>query len=454
MGADGAEARRHGHVVATASSHPSTWSTVGAGDAFCGALVVSLARGHDITDALTYACHAGAVASTDGAPDTCRARERHREQRLRREVGTLGRGYRRYAMSRPVGLLVVVAVVVALTACGDVDVPDAGDRAGFLAHLDARIPALMEESGVRAVAVALVDADRPSAARVYGTADEDGTAVTRGTTFRAASISKTITALAVLDLVGSGAVGLDDPIDDHLTGWQAGHCGVTVRRLLNHTAGLSVPTVAFSPVSTQVPSLQREVDAVRLVSEPGSATLYSGGGYAILQLLVEQLTDTPFARWTGREVLAPLGMSDSSFAALPTAQGFNEAGRPVGDYRYAATAAAGLVTSIDDLARLVDHLVEQEQTTRLMATPATSADDGVDDVTQGLGVFVDDRSGTRVIGHSGQDLGWASQWLAIPDADRGLAILTNSTAGRALAEQISCEWTAWTLGITPDDACP
>jgi len=336
----------------------------------------------------------------------------------------------------------------ALVACGSVP-PDPDDRAGFLAHQRERVPALMDEFGIHGVAIALVTPDGTEV-DTHGLADESGTPVAGETTFRAASISKTVTALGILGLVDAAVVDLDDSVDNHLTSWQVGHDGVTVRRLLDHSSGLSDPYLEFTPIGQELPTLADELADVHLIDEPGASTHYSGGGYAVLQLLIEELTGEPFAAWADHAVLAPLEMSVSSFDRVPNARGWDAQGAPVPDYQYAAPAGAGLVTSIEDLARLVAHvLADPDAHGRLAMTEGE--DSGV---AQGVGAFVDTRSGTTVIGHSGQDVGWAALWLAIPAEGVGLAILTNSDTGLHLATAIGCDWTAWTLGVAVGRACP
>ena len=101
--------------------------------------------------------------------------------------------------------------------------------------------------------------------------------------------------------------------------------GVTIRRLLSHSAGLN--SQDYSPISARpLPSLEQSLsgesggvnarsgsDDVRITMEPGQQRNYSNGGYTLLQLAIEEVTGEPFARYMEREVLDPLGMTHSSF---------------------------------------------------------------------------------------------------------------------------------------------
>ena len=219
------------------------------------------------------------------------------------------------------------------------------------------------------LAVALVHHGRLVWAAGYGVADRTtGQPVTATTRFQAASLSKPVTAWGVLRLVESGRIGLDEPIVGRLRRWRLPPSpfdadGITVRRLLSHTAGLSVHGYvgqrADRPPPSIVASLSGETGdgfPVELLEAPGHRWLYSGGGYSLAQLLVEQLTGRPFTDYMQAEVLEPLGMTASSFhwsRTAATARPHDAHGRQIGDFAFAEQAAAGLVTTAPDLARFL-----------------------------------------------------------------------------------------------------
>ena len=227
----------------------------------------------------------------------------------------------------------------------------------------------MATSTTPGLSVALVHHGQLVWAAGYGVADPaTGQPVTAATRFQAASLSKPVTAWGVLRLVGSGRIGLDEPVIGRLRRWRPPPSpfdadGITVRRLLSHTAGLSVHGYvgqsADRPLSSIASSLSGETGdgfPVELLEAPGRGWLYSGGGYSLLQLLLEELTGRPFADDMQAQVLEPLGMTASSFRwsrTAHTARPHDVDGDPVPDFAFAEQAAAGLVTTAADLARFL-----------------------------------------------------------------------------------------------------
>jgi len=182
------------------------------------------------------------------------------------------------------------------------------------------------------VNVALVDGHE--IVRVEGDLDEP---------FQAGSISKPVAALTVIRLADSGALALDWDVNDQLSSWQLpGGDGVTPRRLLSHTAGLGVPFCPGYPEGKSVPSLVDELSGVGIEGQLGEFR-YSGGGYALLQLLVEDVAGSSFADVARELVLEPLGMTRSTFVQS-------------GGRVYPEQAAAGLWTTAADLGRFVSEL--------------------------------------------------------------------------------------------------
>ena len=202
-----------------------------------------------------------------------------------------------------------------------------GDIAGFL---DAA--AKIVDSSNRGNAVfALIDDGS-----VHGVhAVSVGEAADVNTVFQTASLSKWITAWGVMALVQEGKLDLDAPVSTYLTRWKLPESKfdnnkVTVRRLLSHTAGLidGLGYAGFAPnapVQSLEESLKRPADVspgksgtIAVGYEPGSEWRYSGGGYAILQLLIEEVSGESFESYMQRVVFHPLGMVRSTFDWTPT----------------------------------------------------------------------------------------------------------------------------------------
>jgi CubicO group peptidase (beta-lactamase class C family) len=339
----------------------------------------------------------------------------------------------------------------------------------------------MDTYDVPGVTIALVEDGAVVWNSGFGVADTStGEPVTSETVFRVASISKPVAAWAVLSLVDGGAIGLDSPVHTHLSRWQLpgsvfDEDGVTVRRLLSHSAGTSVDYINFIPGTEPMPTLQEQLAGawsdggpVELIAEPGTQYSYSGAGYSILQLLVEEVTGDEFGTWAKREVLDPLGMSHSTFdqaTAIPgLATGHDSAAEPIQPYRYAGLAGAGLFSTAADLGRFVAAAMpgrDGEAPGRGVLEPETvdamlsaEIDTEVPGIGSGLGYLLDHRSGTLVAAHSGSDVGWNAKVLFVPSAERGIVILTNSDNGGNLHVQLGCAWSAWATDQAITDVCP
>lgn len=206
-----------------------------------------------------------------------------------------------------------------------------------------------------------------------------GESVDRDTLFRVASLSKWISASGAMTLVEAGKLDLDTPVSAYLTRWtlpesEFDNSGVTVRRLLSHTAGLTdgLGYAGFGPGEPVQPledSLTRAADAspgaggtVRVGIEPGTAFEYSGGGYTLLQLLVDEVSGQSFNDYMKAHVLGPLGMTRSAYVldgagASNVAAFYDVDGSPAVHYRFTSLAATSLYTTAADLTRFIQaHL--------------------------------------------------------------------------------------------------
>ena len=305
-----------------------------------------------------------------------------------------------------------------------------------------------------------------------------GKPVDRDTLFQVASLSKWVTALGVMTLVDAGRVDLDAPVDTYLKRWKLPQGAfdnrqVTVRRLLSHTAGLTdgLGYAGFKPgqpIQSLPESLTRAADAspgkdgvVRVGAEPGGEWDYSGGGYTLLQLMIEDVTGETFDAYMRRAVLAPLGMSRSTFV-LPEggvdnlAEFYDVGGKPATHYRFTATGAASLYTSAADLTRLIQaHLpgpggavagrgVLRPQTLQEMRRPHAQQL-GADVWGLGVILYAPTKDGGHIIGHDG-DNEPAINTAARFDPASGDGIIVLQTGNSSLATQIASEWVFWQSG--------
>lgn len=190
----------------------------------------------------------------------------------------------------------------------------------------ASLQELMEKHKVPAVSIAIVKDGELAWAGAYGLAAV-GRPATTDTIFQAASISKPVTAMAVLEMAEQGRLSLDAPVNASLTSWQvpdsdAGQGdAVTLRQILSHRAGLTARGFDGYEVGSPLPTLVQILngappansEAVRIAFPPGGEARYSGGGYTVAQQLLMDVGRATFPTIMDEQVLEPAGMSRSMF---------------------------------------------------------------------------------------------------------------------------------------------
>lgn len=337
-----------------------------------------------------------------------------------------------------------------------------GDEANmFVDQLMRSVPPLLEQGHVPGAALALIHDGEVVWSAGFGVADmESGVLVTADTPFNVASISKAVTAWEIMRLVEAGDIDLDAPANQYLTRWQIPALGrnnadeATIRRILSHTAGLSVDGYrAFEP-DQALPALEdflsgEAAEPVQVMITPGRRFMYSGGGYTALQLLIEELTGESFAERMQQELFAPLGMEHTSFVWTPelgAATAYQPNGQPEPKVVHLDQAAGGLYTSANDLARFFTSGMTDEwltpESVALMHTPV----DGTDGA-YGFGYYVETLpDGSTAVWHDGQGWGARTIFFLIPEKGEGLIILTNIRSGNSIFRQIICEWDMWVNG--------
>lgn len=294
--------------------------------------------------------------------------------------------------------------------------------------------------------------------------------------YQVASLSKWLSAWGVMVLVQDGAVDLDAPVSHYLSRWELppsafDRDGVTVRRLLSHTAGLDdgLGYAGFdSPGAVQSleDSLSMAADAspgaagtVRVAREPGSGWDYSGGGYTLLQLLVEEVSGLAFSDFMAARVFAPLGMTRTTFdhgeaLSLGVAENYRADGSIEPLRYYTAQAAASAFTSTRDLTLFLQaqapgergaaEAVLSRETQRLMRRPH-AAQLGADIWGLGVMLYAPNNAGDFIIGHDGSNEP-AINTAARLDPATGDGIVVLETGDPMLATRIAGEWVFWKTG--------
>jgi CubicO group peptidase (beta-lactamase class C family) len=269
-----------------------------------------------------------------------------------------------------------------------------------------------------------------------------------------ASVSKSFTAFAVLQLVGAGDLGLDDRVAEALPEFRVADPRaeqITVRQLLSHTSGLPNPVIV-GPAGTLEQGVAR-ISGWRLAADPGTRHAYSNANYWVAARLVEVVSGRSFPDYLRQRIFAPLGMA-STHSVITTAEpdpglqgGHVTAyGTAIGTREMVAMSggAGGVITTARDMGRWLAMQNRQGVTAdgrrllsadllRLSHRPQPGAGRG------GLGWQL---SGPGVsparIGHSGNLGGYNAQADLVPSSGYGVAVLLNSfTTTREHAYEIS-----------------
>ncbi|WP_324719930.1 serine hydrolase domain-containing protein [Salinimicrobium sp. HB62] len=312
---------------------------------------------------------------------------------------------------------------------------------------------------VPGVSIAVVRDGRLHWTKGYGLANtRTGKEVTTNTLFQAASISKPLAALAVLKLAEEGKIDLDKDVNQYLKDYRIPQSKfteiekVTPRRLLTHTAGLNVSGFPGYPSKQTIPSttgiLRGEGNTDPVVNDtiPGSRWRYSGGGYTVLQKLVEDVSGMSFEVYMQEHILDPMGMKESSFEqplpenkhAMASAAYDREGNLIDGDWNnYPEKAAAGLWTTPQDLARYeleIQRILKGENGILSKATVEKMLTKHESD--WGLGPQLRKEGDSLLFQHGGKNAGFTNMFIASAKNDFGLVVMTNGDNARPLMSEI------------------
>lgn len=322
----------------------------------------------------------------------------------------------------------------------------------------------MEYHRVPGVSIAVINNFQIEWAKGYGVTEAGGSEpVTPETIFQVASPGKVVVAVVALHYVEQGDLELDSDVNQSLVSWQVPENDftveekVTLRRLLSHSAGLTVSGFRGYAIGEQVPNLRQILDGeppansapIRVNAVPGTQYRYSGGGYVIVQQLLEDVTGEPFPVIMQRAVLEPWGMRASTFESpLPehlkdiAAAGHRADGStiPGGWHTYPEMGSgASMWANPSDLATFAIKVMQayggqsagvlsNEMATQML-TPQIE--------NRGLGPVLGDDGGDRFyFMHPGANDGYKSVLIAYPKRGQGVVIMTNGDNGEALWREI------------------
>jgi CubicO group peptidase (beta-lactamase class C family) len=312
-----------------------------------------------------------------------------------------------------------------------------------------------ERLGIPGVSVALIADDGVHYFAIgVRRADEAGDVATFDA-FNIGSISKTITAWAVMRLAELNLVSLDTPVEQYLDRrWRLpesefDNSQVTLRRILSHTAGLSAPSYQGLPFGSSAISLEDSLNGhpvrssiVRVIVQPGTEYRYSGGGYAIAQLVVESVTGRSFEDFVSDEIFGPLGMQHAEYLDFEEeplrVSPHDYAGKRMTDFRIVEQGAGGLRASAQDLVNFISA--------NMLPNPVLSVR-AVNEMHEPVELIAGDERQTlgfarrgSLLSHGGHSRGWVAHIDFQPSSQSGLVILTNSANGLHFVQPVRCKW--------------
>ena len=287
----------------------------------------------------------------------------------------------------------------------------------------------------------------------FGYADQlRKTPMTVNTVVNIGSVTKTFTALCVMQLKQRGVINIDKPLTTYLPAFhpliRAGIQldSVTVKTLITHTSGIQSDIWKNSDLgSGKYTDVLGFINQTYLVYPPGLAGLYSNAGYNILGHLVREVTKTDYAEYVHKNIFNVLGMKHSGFAmdGLKNRTKIYAYGKEASEYELRDIASGGIYTDMNDLASYATGMLRAyrgESTALLRQTTAKemftlqNARVPLETNKKGLGWFMFRNDSTFAMYHSGSAGFSHAKLLLIPEHNAALMVLTNTAEGGPAAE--------------------
>lgn len=338
-------------------------------------------------------------------------------------------------------MVLITAVLVVLLPPSDAAGAVAPARDDWASRVDRFVSAYLNRTGLPGASVAITHGSQVVYVAGYGH-DATGAAITGTTRMPVASLSKSVTALAVLQLADAGRIDLDAPAHRYLSDfWLADPRGarITVRELLNQTSGMAdtaFPDLRRPQADSLAGAVTRLHDA-DLASDPGTEFHYHNPNYQVAARLVEVVSGELFADYLRQHVFAPIGMADTTTTdttrdARALAHGYIRAyglAIPAAEPDWFVGGSAGVITTAADLAR---WLVTQDDGGRSpdgrqvvssaavteMHTPSAASGD-----YYGMGW---ERRQPGEISHDGEWFTYTAQQILLPGTGYGVAVIADT----------------------------
>jgi CubicO group peptidase (beta-lactamase class C family) len=327
------------------------------------------------------------------------------------------------------------------------------------AEIEKVVSSFMSANSVPGIGAAVVLDGEPVWSAGFGMSDlEDYAPATSSTLFRLGSISKPITAVAVLQLYERGKLDLDAPVEKYCPAFPKKEWPITARELLGHLGGIrhynedgkgDIPEDSARHFSSMEESLQIFLRDP-LVAKPGTKFQYSTYGYTLLGCVLEGAASEKYVDFVRKNVFQTAGMeqtqADDFFAVIPHRTRWyhkDKAGlvRNAGvlDSSY-KIPGGGLISSADDMARfeaaiLADKLIKRA--TRDLMWTSEKTDDGKP-TGYGMGWGISEKFSVHIVAHTGGQQGTSTAFALVPERRAGAVVLANmdSVNSNHVAEQI------------------
>lgn len=318
----------------------------------------------------------------------------------------------------------------------------------------------MKTHNVPGASIAVIINGELQWAKGYGIANTNtGEKVDVNTLFQAGSISKPVAALAALQLVDKGKLDLDEDVGTYLKSWTIPESKftatekVTLRRLLTHTAGMTVHGFPGYTQNDTFPSINSVLDgkgntaAIVVDTIPGSIWRYSGGGYTVMEKIVEDVSGLPLEDYISKNILAQMDMTNSTYSQpLKESMQSNASAAYYGSgeiieglwHNYPEQAAAGLWTTPTDLAKYIieihkiytsdyEGVLSKEMVNRMLTK---------DKNDWGLGPSLRNENDSLIFGHGGKNAGFTNDMMAFAKSGDGVIVMTSADNGGRLIGEI------------------
>ena len=345
-------------------------------------------------------------------------------------------------------LTLLCLVLALMLTVGMVNASPTQQQETDFAAIDAYIEEQMDSLNIPGLALGIVEDGQIVHLQGFGITDSSGQKVTSQTPFYLASVTKSFTALAVMQLAEAGKIDLDAPVQTYLPWFiladKDASAKITVRHLLNHTSGISTTdgeTDWFSQQSLE--ETVRGLDRLALSQPVGATFQYSNLNYNIAGLVVEKVSGQSYSDYVATHIFEPLGMCHSHTSYISAqADGLAKGHYYIFGHPFefglsippAHLPSGFLISSAEDLSRyMIAQLNEgrydnisiiSPQGNAEMHSPGVLMDNGED--AYALGWSVSNWDGIPVIQHSGSDGRYLSMIAMMPESSMGVVLLSNA----------------------------